>query len=468
MTWRNSWPAPADRRRHHGRRRAGRWAARAGGSRPRCWRPDPLPARRRVPHRFARVLPRVRVVPRRGSGRAGRRRRLPARARAPVPGRGRRRGRRVPVAARRRHPAFDADRDPWRLRGRGLTLAALLAIRDAGLPQPAGGRLACRRGPISRSPPTPSSAARRPTRTSAVGEAEPAVADYLRDTDPTHPLASPARADLSNLAPVLVHASDCEVLADDATLIAESIEAAGGEVELGMWPDMTHVWHAMTPHVPEARDAVDQVATFIRAPVHRPGDRHSRPSVPTDWDLWPCPSRGSFTRLVVLRRTGAIVPRRKQKGDEAMGAGAWAFATIARAPGARRGDRCRPGVRSQQRRQGRSCVGERHCGVAVGISRSSRRSSWSTRGGSLTVTNDGTVDAQPRDQGHQPQDGRHRAREQRTPRPVVVEAGHVHRVLRDRRARRRGHDRDAARRSRRRHEQQGARSRRNDAARRRG
>ena len=27
---------------------------------------------------------------------------------------------------------------------------------------------------------------------------------------------------------------------------------------------MTHVWHVMTPLVPEARDAVDQVATFLR------------------------------------------------------------------------------------------------------------------------------------------------------------------------------------------------------------
>ncbi len=148
--------------------------------------------------------------------------------------------------------------------GGGLTLAALLAIRDAGLPQPAAAvclspwaDLTLTADAFERCASTDPYFSRE--------QAEPAVADYLRDTDPMHPLASPARADLANLAPVLVHASDCEVLADDATLIAESIEAAGGEVELGLWPEMTHVWHAMTPHVPEARDAVDQVATFIRA-----------------------------------------------------------------------------------------------------------------------------------------------------------------------------------------------------------
>src|SRR5206468_10375632 len=96
-------------------------------------------------------------------------------------------------------------------------------------------------------------------------QAGAAAVDYLGGTDPAHPLASPARADLSNLAPVLVHASDCEVRADDAVLLARGIEAAGGEGELGLWPEMTHVWHALTPRVPEARDAVSQIAAFVRA-----------------------------------------------------------------------------------------------------------------------------------------------------------------------------------------------------------
>jgi monoterpene epsilon-lactone hydrolase len=148
--------------------------------------------------------------------------------------------------------------------GGGLTVATLLALRDAGLPQPAAGVCI---SPWADLTVTADSydrcAATDPYFSRA--QADVAAADYLRGVDPTNPLASPALADLSGLAPVLVHASDCEVLADDAVLLAAGIEAAGGDIELQLWPEMTHVWHIMTPHVPEARDAVDQAATFIRS-----------------------------------------------------------------------------------------------------------------------------------------------------------------------------------------------------------
>ena len=120
------------------------------------------------------------------------------------------------------------------------------------------------RGPTSPSPPTRTSAARRPIPTSARAQAAESAADYLDGADPTNPLASPTLADLSGLAPVLVHASDCEVLTDDSVLLAAGIEAAGGDVVLELWPEMTHVWHVMAPLVPESRDAVDQVAAFLR------------------------------------------------------------------------------------------------------------------------------------------------------------------------------------------------------------
>ena len=150
--------------------------------------------------------------------------------------------------------------------GGGLTVATLLALRDAGLPQPAA---AVCISPWADLTVTAASydrcAATDPYFSRA--QAEESAADYLGGADPTNPLASPALGDLAGLAPVLVHASDCEVLADDAVLLAAGIEAAGGEVELELWPEMTHVWHVMTPLVPEARDAVDQVAAFVPAHV---------------------------------------------------------------------------------------------------------------------------------------------------------------------------------------------------------
>ena len=71
---------------------------RAGGGRPagaahqaarRSWHGDPVPARRRVPHRLAGVLSRFRFASRGGNRRDRDRRRLPPRARGPVPRRGR-------------------------------------------------------------------------------------------------------------------------------------------------------------------------------------------------------------------------------------------------------------------------------------------------------------------------------------------------------------------------------------------
>jgi acetyl esterase/lipase len=62
-----------------------------------------------------------------------------------------------------------------------------------------------------------------------------------------------------------VHASACEVLADDATGFAARVTQAGGRVELGLWPDVTHVWHSHAPDVPEARDALADVGRFLRA-----------------------------------------------------------------------------------------------------------------------------------------------------------------------------------------------------------
>jgi len=76
-------------------------------------------------------------------------------------------------------------------------------------------------------------------------------------------LASPVFGDLTDLAPVLIHASTHEVLADDAVALAARIVQCGGRVQLDMWPQMTHVWHAMVPHVPESVAAVAGIRSFL-------------------------------------------------------------------------------------------------------------------------------------------------------------------------------------------------------------
>ncbi len=148
--------------------------------------------------------------------------------------------------------------------GGGLTAATLVALRDQGDAQP---RSAVCLSPWADLTLTAGAYERFGDVDPVFGleQARRAVDEYLVDNDPTHPLASPALADLSGLAPVLVQASACEVLTDDATRLAAGIEAAGGVVELDLWPEMIHVFQAMTPGVPEAVEAVERIAAFVRS-----------------------------------------------------------------------------------------------------------------------------------------------------------------------------------------------------------
>ncbi len=65
---------------------------------------------------------------------------------------------------------------------------------------------------------------------------------YLGTHDPHDPLASPVYADLAGLPPVRIHVGEDEVLLDDSIRYGESLEAAGGTVEVHTWAGMVHVF----------------------------------------------------------------------------------------------------------------------------------------------------------------------------------------------------------------------------------
>jgi acetyl esterase/lipase len=143
-----------------------------------------------------------------------------------------------------------------------LVASTLLAAKRRGLPQPAAG--------VCLSPLTDltctTNAYQRNARTDpyfSINAAAEGARDYLGDIDPRRPLVSPIFGDLSGLAPVLIHASTHEVLADDAVALATRISRCNGRVQLDMWPQMTHVWHAMIPHVPESVAAVADIRSFL-------------------------------------------------------------------------------------------------------------------------------------------------------------------------------------------------------------
>jgi acetyl esterase/lipase len=88
---------------------------------------------------------------------------------------------------------------------------------------------------------------------------------YLGGTPATDPLASPVYADLSGLPPLLIQVSGDEVLLDDSRRVADRATQSGVAATLRVWPGLPHGWQIFAPILPEARAALCEAGTFIRA-----------------------------------------------------------------------------------------------------------------------------------------------------------------------------------------------------------
>lgn len=80
---------------------------------------------------------------------------------------------------------------------------------------------------------------------------------------PSDPRISPLRGSLVDLPPILVQASDSEMLLDDARRYVTKAQAAESPVILQTWPDMVHVWQIFTPELEEAEEAYENIAEFL-------------------------------------------------------------------------------------------------------------------------------------------------------------------------------------------------------------
>jgi epsilon-lactone hydrolase len=148
--------------------------------------------------------------------------------------------------------------------GGGLVVAAMLAIRDAGLPQPACGWCISPWVDMEAVGETMvSKAAADPTvqRTGLLDMAKL----YLNGADPRTPLAAPIYADLNGLAPLLVQVGACETLLDDALRLAKVAGAADVRVDLQIWPEMIHVWHLFHPELNAGLRAIEAGGAFVRS-----------------------------------------------------------------------------------------------------------------------------------------------------------------------------------------------------------
>ncbi len=82
---------------------------------------------------------------------------------------------------------------------------------------------------------------------------------------PANPVISPVYGDLCNLPPILVHASEVEMLFDDSRRYVNRARAAGSPVRLQTWNHMVHVWQLFNPELTEARDALAEIGKFLEA-----------------------------------------------------------------------------------------------------------------------------------------------------------------------------------------------------------
>ena len=148
--------------------------------------------------------------------------------------------------------------------GGGLTLAALIALRDSSQPLPAG---AVPISPWTDLEGTGESVRSRAEKDPMVGQdslAESAK-QYYGAHDPKDPMVSPLHANFRGLPPMLIQVGDAEILLDDATRVAERAKAAGVDVQLEVWDDMIHVWHVFAKLLPEGQQAIDKIGKFVIA-----------------------------------------------------------------------------------------------------------------------------------------------------------------------------------------------------------
>lgn len=145
--------------------------------------------------------------------------------------------------------------------GGGLALACLLEARSRGLPMPAGAVLF--------SPWTDLTLSGESMRTMAKRDAMfrpeqfPDVAKaYLGTHSPKDPLASPLFAELAGLPPLMIWASEHEILYSDATRLHAAAVAASVPSELHTASGLPHVWPIMV-RLPESKAALGKVAQFI-------------------------------------------------------------------------------------------------------------------------------------------------------------------------------------------------------------
>ena len=99
------------------------------------------------------------------------------------------------------------------------------------------------------------------------GAARRILSLYTADADPQDARLAVLGGDASLMPPVLLHAGSREMLAADARALGSWLRDAGVDCRERIWEGQVHVFQLFYGLIPEAREALDEAADFIRARI---------------------------------------------------------------------------------------------------------------------------------------------------------------------------------------------------------
>lgn len=147
--------------------------------------------------------------------------------------------------------------------GGGLAFACMLAIRDCGLPAPAG--------IVAMSPWADLSLSGWSLLQNAKTEAALSwdmlfigARHYLQKQNPSDPYVSPVFANFRDFPPIMVHAGSNEILRDDASRLGDRAAEAGVRVSIEIYDGMQHLFQARA-NAPSAHVSIQRLGQFIKA-----------------------------------------------------------------------------------------------------------------------------------------------------------------------------------------------------------
>ena len=147
--------------------------------------------------------------------------------------------------------------------GGGLTVATLLSLRDSGDPLPGAAVLLSPYLDVTASGESATTRADQDPWFRA-SDMKVVVSNYCGADELKNPLVSPVFAEVQGLPPVLIQVGDDEILLSDSTRFADKIRAAGGTVDIEIWPEMWHVFQLFVGKMPEARQAINKIGDYVR------------------------------------------------------------------------------------------------------------------------------------------------------------------------------------------------------------